>query len=339
MSIRRWSKIWTLGDRYTTGIFDGPVSITEKIDGSQFNFGVHPEHGLMFLTKGSSCHIGDGNKLFAPAMDHVASVVDKLTPGWTYHGETLANPRHNTLAYDRVPKGHIALYGVTKADGSQIVNHSPCNLFQGDLTGIANSLGIDIVPELFEGVVDPNDIQELLQSWLDSTSYLGKEHIEGVVIKNYAKEQFVGGQLLPLMQAKFVSEKFKEKHKVAWPNNNKSPLMMIGEVVRTEARWNKAIQRLKENGTYEGNPRDIGELMKILHTDLEEEDKEDIKERLWKAFSKDIKRAATRNFPEAYKWYLATGVLKLDIGRESAEPSNLDNGNEARTKPEEGPVS
>lgn len=233
------------------------------------------------------------------------------TPGWTYHGETLANPRHNTLAYDRTPKNHIALYGVTKEDGQQITSRCDDTDFSS-LKGVAHELDVDVVPELFYGVVDPNDIQERLQDWLNQFSYLGKEYIEGVVIKNYAKEQFVGGLLLPLMQAKFVSERFKERHKVAWPTNNKSPLISIGEIVRTEARWKKAIQKLEENGTREGTPRDIGGLMKILMTDLEEEDKEELKEKLWTAFNKDIKRSATRNFPEAYKFYLATGVLKLD---------------------------
>ena len=305
MIIKRWSKIFTLGDRYTDGIFEGPVSITEKVDGSQLNFGVHPDNGLMFLTKGSTCHIGDNNKLFAPAMAHVAGMEGKLNVGWTYHGETLANPRHNTLAYERVPVGHIALYGITLPDGRQITSYS-------DLKLHADSLGIDVVPELFNGTVDGTEINELLQSWLDTHSYLGKEYIEGVVIKNYAKEQFIGGQLIPLMQAKFVSERFKERHKVAWPTNNKSPLLIIGDIVRTEARWMKAIQHLKEAGEWEQHPRDIGKLLKYLHQDLEVEDKELLKEKLWNAFSKDIKRSATRGFPEAYKMWLATGELKMD---------------------------
>jgi hypothetical protein len=62
MSIRRWSKIFTLGGPYTQGIFDGPVSITEKVDGSQFNFGMCQKEGLKFLTKGSTCHIEEEDK-------------------------------------------------------------------------------------------------------------------------------------------------------------------------------------------------------------------------------------------------------------------------------------
>lgn len=60
-------------------------------------------------------------------------------------------------------------------------------------------------------------------------------------------------------------------------------------------------------------PCDIGSLLKLLHQDLEEEDKEVLKDRLWSEFSKDIKRAAVRGFPEAFKYYLATGELKLNV--------------------------
>jgi len=316
MSIRRWTKIFTLGDRYTDGIFEGPISITEKVDGSQFNFGISPKDGLTFLTKGSTCHVGDGNKLFAPAMDHISKNVRCLIEGWSYHGETLASPRHNTLQYDRVPKGHIALYGITKADGTQVSDHKT-------LKSYADELGIDVVPELFSGTWSDNPehppLIDFIMGFMDRESYLGKEKIEGVVIKNYGKEIFVGGRLLPLMQAKFVSEKFKERHGVAWPQNNKGPLTVIGEMVRTQARWDKAIQRIKEDGTIQYHPRDIGAVLKNLHTDLETEDKELIKEKLWNAFSKELKRSATRGFPEAYKVWLVEqqqnpdAKIRLDI--------------------------
>jgi hypothetical protein len=305
--MRRWTKIFTLGDRYTDGIFDGPVSITEKVDGSQINFGYNDKDGLWMLSKGSTIHLGDNNKLFHPAAEHIHKLYADglLSEGASYHGETLASPRHNTLSYERVPKNHIALYGAIGPDGTQYCHNQ--------LVALARCLDIDVVPSFYEGIVDPTDIQERIEDWLNTHSYLGKEHIEGFVIKNYAKEQFIGGQLLPLMQAKFVSERFKERHKVAWPTNNKSPLVAIGDIIRTQARWEKAIQKLRDSGQMEQHPRDIGGLLKLLHSDIEEEDKEHIKEQLWKAFSKDIKRAAVRGFPEAYKYYLATGNLKLDI--------------------------
>lgn len=307
--MRRWSKIFTLGDKYTDGIFDGPVSITEKVDGSQINFGYNEKDGLWMLSKGSTIHLGDNNKLFHPAAEHIHKLYSegKLTEGWSYHGETLATPRHNTLNYSRVPKNHIALYGVSKSDGAQISKHP-------ELAAEAMILDVDVVPSIFEGEYTPGeDFGEWLDDMLNRESFLGGEKIEGFVIKNYAKEQFIGGRLLPLMQAKFVSERFKERHKVAWPENNRSPLVRIGDIIRTDARWSKAIQKLRDNGELEQHPRDIGKLLKLLHTDIEEEDKEYIKEQLWNAFSKDIKRAAVRGFPEAYKYYLATGKVNMNI--------------------------
>lgn len=318
--MRRWTKIFTIGDKYTEGIFDGPVSITEKVDGSQVNFGYNEKDGLWILSKGSTCHLGDNNKLFHPAVEHIHKLhaARKLPAGWSFHGETLHAPRQNTLVYNRVPKNHIALYGVAAPDGSQI--HMGKTGPLKPLPEWAEYLDIEVVPEFFTGVINPAEVLKKLEEWLDRESFLGGQKIEGVVIKNYAKECFIGGQLLPLMQAKFVSEAFKEKHKVAWPENNKSPLVAIGDMVRTPARWHKAIQKLVENGTIEYHPRDIGAILKNLHLDVEEEDKEDIKEQLYKAFSKDIKRAAVRGLPEAYKVWLVERMsdpeaqIKLNIG-------------------------
>jgi hypothetical protein len=292
--MRRYWKIWALGDKYTDGIFNGPVSIQEKVDGSQLNVSSSNKEGLQFLTNKSSVSLGDGNKMFSPVVEYFHSIEDRLVPDWTYHGEAITKTKHNTLNYERVPKGFFVLWGVSKPDGTLVDNH-------GELTSIANTLGVDVIPELFYGVIDPTKVMDMLEEMLQNKSFLGNEFIEGVVIKRFGEEFFVAKQLQPLMQAKFVSSQFKERHKIAWPNSNKGPLVLIGEMVRTEARWLKAIQKHKESGAYEGNPRDIGPLMKLLNTDIDEEDKEELKEQLWKAFSKDIKRSATKGFPEFFK--------------------------------------
>lgn len=309
--MRRWTKIFTLGDKYTDGIFLGPVQVTEKVDGSQFNFGYNEKDGLWMLSKGSTVHLGDNNKLFHPAAEHVHKMYSegRLVEGWSYHGETLHSRTHNTLTYERIPRNNIALYGIIKADGTHVSKHAELKLE-------ADAIDVDVVALIYEGEVE-NWSEDLLNTWLKRTSALGAEQIEGFVIKNYAREIFVGGQLFGLTQAKFVSEAFKERHSTAWPTNNKSPLVKIGEMVRTEARWQKAIQKLRDSGEQEQHPRDIGKLLRILHTDIEEEDKEVIKEKLWNEFSKDIKRAAVRGFPEAYKHYLATGNLKMSVTGEA----------------------
>lgn len=306
MAIRKWTKIFALGDRHTQEIFNEEVSITEKVDGSQVNFGIDEHDHLNMLSKGSTFHVGDNNKLFAPAALTITHLADsgKLVKGWSYHGETLYRGNHNILAYDRVPQGNIALYGVTKTDGSLVSSYD-------DLAAIAHTLGVGVVPELWRGTVDRGDasnvraVMDLIEKLLETDSYLGGQKIEGVVIKNTHREIMVGGQLYPLVQAKFVSERFKEKHKADWNGlHNKPVLQMIGELFKTPARWEKAIIHHKESGENTGTPKDIGPLLKLLHKDIDEEDRENIKELLFKSFSKEIKRAACAGFPEWYKEFL-----------------------------------
>jgi len=45
---------------------------------------------------------------------------------------------------------------------------------------------------------------------------LGGCKVEGVVVKNYAKQFLLGGQPMPLMMGKFVSENFKEVNQKTW---------------------------------------------------------------------------------------------------------------------------
>ena len=304
---KRWTKIFTLGDRNTHGIFDDPVSVTEKVDGSQFNWGIDSKYGLVMLSKGAEVRLGDGNKLFSPAAATVGDLAEKgkLVDGWSYHAETLAAPGHNTLTYERVPRGNLALYGVTREDGSTISAHE-------DLAAIADDLGIDVVPELFSGVIDQTEALAKINEWLGTVSYLGKEQIEGVVIKNYHKQLMLAGMFIPLIQAKYVSERFKERHPGAWKANNKTPIETVGEMVRTQARWDKAIQHLRESGNATDSVKDIGPLIKLLHQDMEEEDAEVIKNYLYASYIKDLKRVAVRGFPEWFKMRLVDPTITLE---------------------------
>ena len=76
----------------------------------------------------------------------------------------------------------------------------------------------------------------------------------------------------------------------------------------TQARWQKAVQRLEEQGQLEHSPRDIGALMRAVGTDLLEEEEETIKAELFKLFWKDIVRTAQRGLPEWYKAQLTERV-------------------------------
>jgi hypothetical protein len=304
MTIKRWSKIFTLGDRHTQNIFKGPVQITEKIDGSQINFG-RTKNGLEVLSKGAVVDLADPDSNFKPAVSHLLRIAGLLPLGYTFHGETLSKPKHNTMSYDRVPKGHIALYGVTTDEDKQVSDHETLKVW-------ADNLLIDVVNCFFEGTVDTNNIGNSMAEWLETVSQLGKERIEGVVIKNYAQEFIIGGVVFPLTQAKYVSERFKERHKIDWKTTNKGPVERLGELVATEGRWHKAVQKLKDGGEWTGTPADIGPAIKSLQIDLIEEDKDYIKEEMWKLFYKEISRAAVKGFPEWYKGKLIEDTFSVE---------------------------
>src|SRR6266550_92420 len=124
MTLHSYSTIYGLGHRAVQDFLKNSVVVQEKVDGSQFSFGVvlgvgasdgsimpgdeasppqRPE--LIMKSKGSRVYPETTDKLFKAAVDTVVELFqeEKLTPGFTYRGEVLAKPKHNTLAYERVP--------------------------------------------------------------------------------------------------------------------------------------------------------------------------------------------------------------------------------------------
>lgn len=295
--LKPFPKIFTIGQKYIKDIFEGNVEITEKVDGSQFVFG-KVNNQLFFRSKGAVINPEVCPNLFKPAVDYVLSIQDRFEPyeNFVVYSETLSKPKHNTLSYSRVPKNHIAIYGVSDGAGEVFLSQHVL------LQQVAAEFDVDVVPLLFYGNVhSPEGIRELL----DLESFLGGEKIEGIVVKNFNKTLLVGDQVVPLMSGKLVSERFKERHK-SWPKEHtpRGKFDTFKESFRTNARWIKAIQRLGEDGKLEESPKDIGILLKYLHQDLEAEQKEDIKEELYNLFIREIKAEAVKGFPEFYKEYL-----------------------------------
>ena len=292
-------KIWTIGTPQTTRLFIGQVEVTEKIDGSQFNFGKSTAGELILRSKGAAQSPATPDKLFRPVVDWAVSVQDKIPNGLMFHGETLCGPRHNTLQYGRVPMNHFMLYGVS--NGTE---------FQSDFKTLqqwAALLGCETVPLLGHFTIDKID-DELLDKFMNRESALGNCKPEGFVVKNYAESYLLGGQFVPLLMGKFVSEAFKEQHKVEWKTGT-DHLETMKQAFRTEARWRKAIQHLRERGELQQAPQDIGPLMKELTVDFQTECEEEVKRLLWNHFRKDFVRVVVAGFPEWYKEQLAKGEV------------------------------
>src|SRR3990167_136998 len=105
-SWHRYPSIWNIGHRNIKEIFQDTVLIEEKVDGSQFSFGMF-EGELKCRSKGSHLNSDYPEKMFSIAVQNVKTL--DLKNGWTYRGEYLRVPKHNSLAYDRIPKNNIVL--------------------------------------------------------------------------------------------------------------------------------------------------------------------------------------------------------------------------------------
>ena len=285
-----YPKIYNLGHRAVRDVTKGPVYVEEKIDGSQFSFGIDFDGKLRARSRNKELDFNAPEKMFGLAIDTVCSLITKLQPGWTYRGEYLSKPGHNSLTYNNVPEKNIIIYDINIGDQEYLLYYKK--------TCEAIRLGLNCVPLLFEGVVQLEDLTKLL----DTESFLGGPKIEGVVIKPVDYNLF--GQDGKALMAKHVSEEFKEVHQGVWKAKhptNKDVVTMITETMTSEARWLKAIFRLRDMGVLNNEPSDIGPLIKEVQKDLHEEAGEEIGRMFYNHYRKDITRGVVRGIPEWYK--------------------------------------
>lgn len=295
-------KILAIGDRQILDLFETEVEVTEKIDGSQFSFG---KIDGVVITRSKGREFDEPDKLFKPVWEYVHSIEDRLPEGIWFYGETLCSPRHSTLAYDRVPKNHFVLFGVYRADENYFAEYNWIKYW-------ADVLEVDPVPLIFQGKMEQLDIIKLVK---DRVSYLGGQNIEGVVVKAYKPWMFLGRIPLSVMSGKYVTEEFKEVHTKDWSklNTGKGKFEVLKSNYRSEARWNKAIQHLQDDGQLTGTPKDIGGLIKEVQRDITDEEYSNIKEQLWNLFGKDILSESTVGLAQWYKEKLIKGEVNEEI--------------------------
>jgi hypothetical protein len=304
--IKAFPKIFHIGDGMIQNLFKGKVEITEKIDGSQFAFGIDSGNEVVFRSKGQDITYADAPKMFKKAVEQVERIkpilLDNKFKDTYFYCEYLEKPHHNILTYERIPKNYLYLFGVYEK-GNFVSDYK-------ELQKYANVLGIEPVY-----ILDYGEIQDVedIEKYLDTDSCLGNTKIEGIVVKNYNEPCMRGSFILPISMGKYVSEKFKEKHKEGWARHTtKGNLELFIEGFRTEARWQKAVQHLREKGELENQPRDIGKLMKEINLDIIEEETDIIKDCLFKLYIKDITRKATAGFAEWYKEQLLKNAFESE---------------------------
>lgn len=292
----RYGKIYALGHRYTRDLVGRVVRVEEKVDGSQFSFGVR-EGQLLMRSKRVTLYPEGAPKQFAKAIETVVKLFEAglLMEGWTYRGEAFSGPRHNALTYGRMPIGGIVLYDVDR----ELQDY----MSYDELAEEAKRLQLEVVPLLYYGPCERKALEALLET---QTMLVDEEgngpKVEGIVVKPSDDAPVFGIDGLPI-RAKIVSEAFKERlDKLKFGKPKKGDVILeIAESVAPEARWLKAIQRLRDEGRLDESPKDIGPLMKAIQDDVVEEEEDWIKDRLWKEYKGHICRATIRGFADWYK--------------------------------------
>jgi hypothetical protein len=293
-----YPSIYALGHRALADLFLDPVIVEEKIDGSQFSFGRFNGE-LKCRSKGCVLNVIAPEKMFQRAVD-VAGALD-LVDGWTYRAEYLLKPKHNALAYDRIPASNLIVFDVNTGHESYMA--------YADKEKEALRLGLDVVPLIYEGRID--DVVTF-RDLIDRQSCLGGQKVEGVVVKNYARF----GLDKKVLLGKFVSEAFKEVHGSSWREANPTKSDIVDQLIqryKTPARWAKAVQHLSEAGKLDQSPRDIGLLMKEVWPDIEKECADDIRDYLYAHFADKIRRGVTAGLPEWYKQKLLESQFNKEV--------------------------
>ena len=301
-----YPKVWNIGHASLAEWLDSNPTVVaqEKVDGSQFSFKKERTEGpVMFRSKGQSLDPETADQLFAAAIAHIEHHYACPVPGWTYRGETLFRPKHNTKTYGRVPSGHVALFDVDVGDQDWLDHRG--------LYEVAEAVEVEAVPVLYRGKFPSLDT---LKGLMDTESFLGGTKVEGVVVKPASRADAVyDARTGKTLMAKFVSPEFRESNAKQWAKMKPSTVETMrefGQEVGGPARWNKAVQHLREAGELVGEPKDIGPLMKEIARDVLEEEGDAIARLLVKKYGRHVVKSAQAGFPEWYKMRLAEEQLE-----------------------------
>ena len=286
MKIPSYPKVYNFGHRAIEKLLYDSVLVQEKIDGSQISFALL-DGEVVIRSKGKHMINDAPEKMFGPGVESILGRSHLLKPGYIYRGEYLNKPKHNVLAYDRVPDGFIIIYDVETTPSNYI---GPLGIDEE-----AFHIGLESVPTFEIGKIDSAGE---IRKFLEKDSCLGGVKVEGVVAKSATIFGIDGKALM----GKHVSEAFREKHgSKKYKHTGKDRIQSLVEEYRTEARWQKAVQFLREEGTLLEEPKDIGPLIKRVSLDVLEECREEIQEKLFKWAWKQIARGLTAGLPEWYK--------------------------------------
>lgn len=286
-------------------MFFGDYCIEEKIDGSQFSFGMDDQGVLHCRSKGAVIDINNPPNLFGKAVDTAKQLAGQglLTTGWTYRAEAVNSPRHNAITYGRAPDAGMILFDVQDSYGkfdTSVGKHA---------TAVA--LGLECVQQFGHDSGAPTEA--MIDSLLHQDSMLGTAKVEGVVFKNYSQPSAYGPMAFDVTFVKYVNPSFRElnstRQKSEW---SMAAADVVGAVLSNfnrEAIWKKAVQHLGDDGQLQFAPQDIPALLKEINIDFEGENRAIIEQMLYKKFRDKIMKGLTAGFAEWWKAEIAKTAL------------------------------
>lgn len=302
--MKHFPKIQAVHKPEAVGYQEGNIIIEEKVDGSQIRIEINDKGEISVGSHNvDNIHIGNSDG-FVKAIESANTLFKNIKADAgeviTIFGEFLSKPKQNTIVYARTPNWYIVVFDV-------IVNGYYLNRQQKE-SFISNFGMLEVVPLLWEGKGE-DFTDEVREKLLKTPSFLGHQKgydkVEGIVVKNY--EKLFDPRFRALegkhMVVKIVNESFQEKHKVENPSQGNKVEELINSL-NSEARWKKTIQHLREDGKLVNHMRDLGLIIPAIVADIEEEEKETIKEELFKIYMPKIKGRCTRGLPEFYMKYL-----------------------------------
>lgn len=288
LSIPSYGHPLNLGHKHLTHLFDDPVVIQEKVDGSQISFCM--TNGALSVRSRGQDVTNDTTGMFSKAIKELETRKHLMVNAAIYRGEYLQKPKHNKKTYGRIPHGNIILFDIEYPDGTFA---NPTTLLLE-----AQQLTLECVPTFYEG--NAIALQDTLSSYLTHESILGGTRIEGIVIKNYYKTDRAGKTLM----GKLVSDEFKESMTKKDSINRLDETEIVSTIIsmyNKEARWSKAVQHINETGNLRYSNEDIGNIIKEISIDFENECQDEIKEWLYKRFRKPLIRGIVDGFAAWYQ--------------------------------------
>jgi len=295
--LRSYPHVRHVADPTVEGIYEGEIEVEEKVDGSQFRIHLDTAGAIHFGSHRLDFPSFQNNGMFQKAVDICIKNLEKVIGVARKYDmyiftEFVGKKKQNTLTYDKTPDSFLIVFDVL-AD-QRWYNRE-------DKEQIARIFGFDCIPRLW--LEDGKRLSAfVIDELLKNQSYLGGTQIEGIVVKNYGKffdptkYQWNEGNFLI---GKYVRQEFQEMNQKEHAGEHASIDKLRGRY-NTSARWDKAIQKLTEEGKLVHNMKDLALIIPEVKADIKEECEEDIKTELYKLYGRQVIGSGVKGLPEYY---------------------------------------